>query len=47
MEWNPPWVKWFLGGKLNVAYNCLDRHVEPGAATRSPTTGRASPARSG
>src|SRR6266542_267375 len=28
MEWNPPWVQWFTGGKLNVAYNCLDRHVE-------------------
>ncbi|GAC1366788.1 MAG: acetate--CoA ligase [Actinomycetota bacterium] len=28
MEWNPPWVKWFLGGRLNVAVNCLDRHLE-------------------
>ncbi len=28
MEWTPPWVQWFTGGKLNVAYNCLDRHVE-------------------
>ncbi|HWD07891.1 MAG TPA: acetate--CoA ligase [Actinomycetota bacterium] len=28
MEWNPPWVKWFVGGKLNIAVNCLDRHVE-------------------
>ena len=28
MEWNPPWVKWFLGGKLNVSVNCLDVHVE-------------------
>jgi acetyl-CoA synthetase len=26
-EWNPPHAKWFLGGKLNVAYNCLDRHL--------------------
>ncbi|MBM4255383.1 MAG: acetate--CoA ligase [Deltaproteobacteria bacterium] len=24
-------VKWFIGGKLNVSYNCLDRHVEAGA----------------
>jgi acetyl-CoA synthetase len=30
LEWNPPWVKWFLGGRLNVAHNCLDRHVEAG-----------------
>jgi acetyl-CoA synthetase len=28
MEWNPPWVKWFLGGRLNVSVNCLDVHVE-------------------
>ncbi len=27
LEWNPPHAKWFVGGKLNVAYNCLDRHV--------------------
>ena len=27
-EWNPPFVKWFVGGKTNMAYNCLDRHLE-------------------
>jgi acetyl-CoA synthetase len=27
MEWEPPDVKWFLGGKLNISYNCLDRHI--------------------
>ncbi|MHB2020964.1 MAG: acetyl-coenzyme A synthetase N-terminal domain-containing protein, partial [Candidatus Xenobia bacterium] len=27
LEWNPPWAKWFVGGKLNVAANCLDRHL--------------------
>ncbi len=27
-KWEPPWVQWFIGGKLNVSYNCLDRHVE-------------------
>ncbi len=26
-EWNPPFAKWFVGGKLNAAYNCLDRHL--------------------
>ncbi|MBI3935274.1 MAG: AMP-binding protein, partial [Acidobacteria bacterium] len=26
-QWEPPWVKWFLGGKLNLSYNCIDRHV--------------------
>jgi len=28
MEWKLPNAKWFLGGKLNVAYNCLDRQIE-------------------
>ncbi len=27
LEWNAPWVKWFVGGKINISYNCLDRHV--------------------
>ena len=27
LEWKPPYAKWFVGGKLNVAYNCIDRHV--------------------
>ncbi|MBV8903373.1 MAG: acetate--CoA ligase [Acidobacteriia bacterium] len=26
-EWQPPFVKWFEGGKTNAAYNCLDRHL--------------------
>ena len=28
LEWNPPRAKWFLGGKINVSYNCIDRHIE-------------------
>ncbi len=28
LEWKLPYAKWFVGGKLNVADNCLDRHVE-------------------
>jgi acetyl-CoA synthetase len=27
LDWNPPFAKWFVGGKLNISYNCLDRHV--------------------
>src|SRR5436309_2957577 len=27
LEWKPPHAKWFIGGKLNVSANCLDRHV--------------------
>ncbi len=31
LDWsNPPFAKWFVGGRLNVAYNCLDRHLEAG-----------------
>src|ERR671912_298241 len=31
LDWSdPPHAKWFVGGKLNVAYNCVDRHVEAG-----------------
>ena len=35
LDWsNPPFAKWFVGGKLNVAYNCVDRHVEAGLGER-------------
>lgn len=27
LEWKPPHAEWFVGGKLNAAYNCLDRHL--------------------
>src|SRR2546430_7917740 len=31
LDWSkPPFARWFVGGRLNVAYNCLDRHVEAG-----------------
>jgi acetyl-CoA synthetase len=30
LEWEAPFAKWFVGGRLNVAYNCVDRHVEAG-----------------
>jgi acetyl-CoA synthetase len=30
LEWEPPYAKWYLGGKLNVCFNCVDRHVEAG-----------------
>ncbi len=29
-EWKLPFAEWFVGGQLNVSYNCLDRHVEAG-----------------
>jgi acetyl-CoA synthetase len=30
VEWELPFAKWFVGGQLNVSYNCVDRHVEAG-----------------
>jgi acetyl-CoA synthetase len=33
-EWNLPYAKWFLGGRLNVAHNCVDRHVDAGLGDR-------------
>jgi acetyl-CoA synthetase len=33
-EWEPPYTKWYLGGKLNATYNCVDRHVEAGNGGR-------------
>ncbi len=29
-EWDLPYAKWYVGGKLNVCFNCVDRHVEAG-----------------
>jgi acetyl-CoA synthetase len=34
LEWDLPFAKWFGGGELNVAYNCVDRHVERGLGDR-------------
>jgi acetyl-CoA synthetase len=35
LDWSEaPFAKWFVGGKLNVAYNCVDRHVEAGLGDR-------------
>jgi len=35
LDWSgAPFAKWFVGGKLNVAYNCVDRHVEAGKGDR-------------
>src|SRR5664279_2102639 len=34
LDWNPPFAKWFVGGRLNVAVNCVDRHVTAGNGDR-------------
>ncbi len=45
LDWSgAPFAKWFVGGRLNVAVNCVDRHVEAGTATASRCTSRANPA---
>ncbi|MBZ0166181.1 MAG: acetate--CoA ligase, partial [Candidatus Omnitrophica bacterium] len=30
LEWNAPFAKWFVGGKINACFNCLDRHINAG-----------------
>ena len=31
LEWDPPFAKWFVGGKTNMSYNCVDRHLATAA----------------
>ncbi len=35
LEWDPPHAKWFVGGKLNASYNCLDRHIKNGLRNKA------------
>jgi acetyl-CoA synthetase len=35
LDWQPPYARWFAGGTLNAAYNCLDRHVEGGRGSKT------------
>ncbi|MBN2185590.1 MAG: acetate--CoA ligase [Candidatus Krumholzibacteriota bacterium] len=35
LEWDPPKAKWFSGGKTNIAYNCLDKHLKDGRADKT------------
>lgn len=35
LEWTPPHVKWFLGGKLNISVNCVDRHIAAGRRNKA------------
>ncbi len=34
LDWQPPFAKWFVGGRLNASVNCLDRHVDEGRGDR-------------
>jgi acetyl-CoA synthetase len=35
LEWEPPFARWFVGGTLNAAYNCLDRHLDGPRRTKT------------
>ena len=35
LEWDPPYAKWFTGGKINVSYNCIDRHLTAGRRNKA------------
>jgi acetyl-CoA synthetase len=35
LDWQPPFAKWFVGGTINVAYNCLDRHLSGPRRTKT------------
>lgn len=36
LDWQPPFARWFVGGRLNVAVNCVDRHVAAGRGIGEP-----------
>jgi acetyl-CoA synthetase len=35
LNWQPPYAQWFVGGKINASYNCLDRHVRSGRKNKT------------
>src|SRR5881394_1802487 len=47
LEWREPFAKWFLGGQLNVSYNCLDRHLGTATANKAALIWEGEPAVSG
>lgn len=42
-EWEPPYAKFYLGGELNICFNCVDRHVEAGSCGAVGVRSRGSP----
>ena len=47
LQWKAPYAKWFVGGKLNVAHNCLDRHLGTATANRAAIIWEGEPAAPG
>src|SRR2546427_11862607 len=44
LEWKAPFAKWFVGGQLNVSYNCLDRHLNTPTANKAALIWEGEPA---
>jgi len=47
LQWKPPFAKWFVGGQLNVSYNCLDRHLNTPTANKAALIWEGEPAAPG
>ncbi len=47
LQWNEPFAKWFIGGKLNLSYNCLDRHLGTPTANKAALIWEGEPAAPG
>src|SRR5437899_930647 len=47
LQWKEPFAKWFIGGQLNVSYNCLDRHLGTPTANKAALIWEGEPAISG
>jgi len=47
LQWKEPFAKWFVGGKLNVTYNCLDRHLGTPTANKAALIWEGEPAAPG
>src|SRR5690349_12528069 len=44
LQWKEPFAKWFVGGQLNVSYNCLDRHLDTPNANKAALVWEGEPA---
>src|SRR5215467_2241253 len=47
LEWKEPYAKWFVGGQLNVSFNCLDRHLGTPTANKAALIWEGEPAAPG
>ncbi len=47
LQWKAPFAKWFIGGQLNVSYNCLDRHLNTPTANKAALIWEGEPATNG